>query len=267
MARMTRRAALAAMPGLVAARAFAQDKPVVAQPGQPVTITVTTSAPPPDVSLALGKREGHVTPARSGCTHTGGGNVDVQQPSPDAVVVAMTGVAVAYGSPAGSAAAALDFTLTQAFEVSFDNPKVKAAKLCLEARVIGFLRSHKAGSAEQCGTAAVSFVGGPAFLVLDVPSHSVSAGQSLGVNDKVGPSCLVVPAGAYCLTQTFRVSAAMPRVVFACKAPSAEFAPDPALDPLWISTKEPFKGALKKDLGFQVTLKVSPADVPANGKK
>jgi hypothetical protein len=64
--------------------------------------------------------------------------------------------------------------------------------------------------------------------------------------------------------QSFRVSAAMPKSVLPCKAPSAEFAPDPALDPLWISAKEPFKGAKKSDLGFQVTIKVVPEDVPGN---
>ena len=43
-----------------------------------------------------------------------------------------------------------------------------------------------------------------------------------------------------------------------CKAASAEFAPDPALDPLWISYWEPFHGAIKKDFGFQVTVRVVP---------
>ena len=46
---------------------------------------------------------------------------------------------------------------------------------------------------------------------------------------------------------------------FCGKASSAEFAPDPALDPLWISYWEPFHGAAKKDFGFQVTLKVATA--------
>ena len=50
----------------------------------------------------------------------------------------------------------------------------------------------------------------------------------------------------------------MPKTLLPCKAPSAEFAPDPALDPLWISYWEPFHGAAKKDFGFQVILKVSP---------
>jgi hypothetical protein len=84
----------------------------------------------------------------------------------------------------------------------------------------------------------------------------VSGGQSLGVNDKVGPCCQVVPAGRYCLTQTFRVGSAMPRVIFPCKSPSAEFAPDPALNPLWIGAKEPFQGAKKGDLGYQIVVSV-----------
>jgi hypothetical protein len=43
-----------------------------------------------------------------------------------------------------------------------------------------------------------------------------------------------------------------------CKTASAEVAPDPALDPLWINAFEPFHGAAKKDFGFQVTSKISP---------
>ncbi len=271
MEKMTRRtvlgAGLLAVPAVIVPAAFGQEKKEVpVPPGQPVTVTVTTVTPAPDVSIVLGRRDAKVTPARIRCTHTGGGNVDVQQPSPDTLVVTMTGVAVAYGSPAGAAAASLDFALSQAFEVSFDKPTVKAAKLTLEARVIGFLRSHKMGTAEECGSVAVSGPGGPGLTVA-VPSHSVAVGESVSINDKEGPVSLIVPAAGqqFCLTQTFRVSASMPRAVFPCKAPSAEFAPDPALDPLWISPKEPFHGAAKKDLGFQVVVKVAPEELPPNG--
>ncbi len=273
MKRMSRRMALGAgllaVPAVLVPAAFGQDKKEV-PPGQPVVVTVTTAAPAPDVSIVLGGRDAKVTPARCGCTHTGGGNIDVAQPSPDTLVVTMAGVAVAYGSPAGPASAALDFVLSQGFEVSFDKPTVKAAKLCLEAQVYGFLRSHKVGSAEEGGTAAVTGAGGQ-LLTVDVPSHAVAGGESLGVNDKTAPCCVVLPApGKYCLNQTFHVGAAMPRAIFPCKAPSAEFAPDPALDPLWISPKEPFRGAAKKNLGFQVILKVTPEELPPpapNGKK
>jgi hypothetical protein len=271
MSRIARRALLGAglvvASGLATPVALGQKKETV-QPGQPLNITVTTAASATDVSIVLGRREAKVTPCRAGCTHTGGGNVDVQQPAPDTLVVTMTGVAVAYGSPAGSASATLDFNLTQAFEVSFDKPGVKAARMTMEARVIGFLRCHKLGTAEESGSAVVT-APGLTGLAVPVPSHSVAAGESVSINDKEGPVSLVIPAGGQqlCLSQTFRVSATMPKSVLPCKAPSAEFAPDPALDPLWISAKEPFKGAVKKDLGFQVIIKVTPEPVaePANG--
>jgi hypothetical protein len=67
-----------------------------------------------------------------------------------------------------------------------------------------------------------------------------------------------VVAGKYTLHQLFGITAAHSRSLLPCKAASAEFAPDPALDPLWISYWEPFHGANKKDFGFQITLKVAP---------
>lgn len=257
MSHMNRRsilqAGLATAPVLLAAPLFAQEK----KDGQPLNITVTTASSAPDVSIVLGKREGHVTPCRKGCQHTGGGNIDVKQPSANVIVATMTGVAVAHGSPASAATASLDFTLVQSFEVSIDNPKVKGAKLIMEATVIGFLRSHKVGCADQSGSASISPAAGSG-LTIEVPSHSVGGGQSLGVNDKEGPvSIVALGGGKYCLTQTFRVSASMPKVLLPCKSPSAEFA-DGALDPLWISAKEPFKGAKKGDLGFQVTITAVP---------
>jgi hypothetical protein len=266
MSRIHRRTMLGlslAAAGLAPAAALQGQPPkvVTAQPGQPLNITVTTAAPAPDVSLALGSRSGKVTPARTGCTHTGGGNIDVQQPSPDTLVVTMTGAAVAYGGPTGPADASQVFDLIQQFEVSFDKPTVKAAKLTIEGRVIGFLRSHKVGSADVCASATVSGGAGPG-LTLTMPSHAVAGCESISVNDKEGPVGVVVAAGKYTLSQSFKVAAAMPKSVLPCKAPSAEFAPDPALDPLWISSKEPFHGAKKSDLGFQVTIKVAPEDVP-----
>src|SRR5438034_8304636 len=72
---------------------------------------------PPPVSMTLKARHGHVTPIRSGFTHTGGGNIDVAQPSPDTLIVTMTGVAVAGGHPCKASVATLTFELTQCFEV------------------------------------------------------------------------------------------------------------------------------------------------------
>src|SRR5258707_641472 len=70
---------------------------------------------PPAATLTLFDRHGHVIPTRTGFQHTGAGNIDVAQPSPDSVVITMTGVAVAGGHPLKDSAASQDFDLSQHF--------------------------------------------------------------------------------------------------------------------------------------------------------
>lgn len=94
------------------------------------------------------------------------------------------------------------------------------------------------------------------MVSLAVEPHSVCGGENLSVNDRSGPQSLPVTAGKYTLHQTFSVFATYPRSIAPVKAASAEFA-DGGLDPLWISHKEPFHGAAKKDFGFQVTITVA----------
>jgi hypothetical protein len=248
----------------------AQEKTAV-QPGTPVNITVQPAAPStPPISFVLGPRHGHVTPERHGCTHTGGGNIDIAQPTPDVLVITMSGAAVAYGA-LRDALAAQAFDLEQCFELSFDNPKVKKGKLTMEGRVIGLLRSHCHNDSAAYDDACVSIGVGPTcILKLCVPPHSVGGKQSLSVNDHDGPYSVPVTAGKYLLRQTFHVAANAHPTVLPTKGPSAEFAPDPAIDPLWLSYKEPFHGAVKKDFGFQVTLKVAEEtepEKPENGDK
>jgi hypothetical protein len=90
-----------------------------------------------------------------------------------------------------------------------------------------------------------------------VPPHSVAGKQNLSVNDHDGPVSVPVTPGKYVLHQSFRIGATAMPTLLPTKGPSAEFAPDPALDPLWLSYKEPFHGAVKKDFGFQIILKVA----------
>lgn len=234
---------------------LAQPPGTVAVPAtKPIEIRVAPVAVPgPSVSITLGRRQGHAIPHRTGCCHTGGGNTDVAQPSPDTVVITMTGVAVAKGGPLGAAVAGMDFDFNQDFEVVFEKPDVKAAKVTVDARAIGLLRSHKHGMAEVThGQVSI----GP-IVSLVMPDHSVADGENLSINDHEGPVSAPISAGKYNVCQTLHFLASQPRCTLPCKAPSAEFAPDPALDPLWISYWEPFHGANKKDLGFQVTIKVA----------
>jgi hypothetical protein len=232
--------------------------PAGAQPAEPAK-KVEADAPP-KVTLLLLDREGRVVPHRQCCNHTGAGNIDVAQPTPDTLVITMAGAAVAGAHPCKPSHASQDFDLKQCFEVVFDKPGTKPARLTLEARVIGVLRTHCCGGgyAEETGGCA-TVTSGPAPLAnLCVPAHSVAAGENLSVNDHTGPVSAPVTPGKYTLHQVFRVAASHPRSLLPCKAASAEFAPDPALDPLWISYWEPFHGVAKKDFGFQVVLKVYP---------
>src|SRR5262249_49330174 len=98
-----------------------------------------------------------------------------------------------------------------------------------------------------------------------VPPHTVCHKENLAVNDHDGPKTVPVQAGKYTFQQTFCISAHSDSII--CKRPSAEFAPDPALDPLWISYHEPFHGVKKDTFGFQVLLKAAQDTDTGNGDK
>jgi hypothetical protein len=245
-------ASLAALSSLVSA----QEKALVPVGGT-VNITVTAVAPAPPLSITLRERHGHVTPQKGKCTHTGGGLIDVASPTSDTVLITMSGVVVAN--------AEMDFDLEQCFEVNFDDPKVKKAKLFLEGRVIGLLRGGKKGCAEYSDACAHVTACTANLVNVCVPPHSACECQNLSVNDHDGPRAVSIVPGKFTLNQTFRIAARTESWV--CKRPSAEFAPDPALDPLWISYREPFHGVKKDSFGFQVLLRVAPDTDEGNGAK
>jgi len=222
------------------------------------------AAADPVVSLVLGGRQAAGTPTRTGFSHTGGGNIDVAQPTPDAVVVTMTGVAVAGAHPRAGSSASMTFELEQGIEVVFHQPNMKRARLTIETRHVGLLRTHeKGGGAAAVGPGHATLDSGDApVLTALAPARSASCGQNLSVNDCSGPVVAFVPACRLTLHQSWCVTATHPASVWPCKAASAEFAPEPALNPLWISHREPFRGAAKKDFGFQVTLRVEPDGGP-----
>jgi hypothetical protein len=214
-------------------------------------------APPPPASIILGPRHGEAVPSRCGHSHTGAGNIDVAQPSPDTAVVTMTGVAAAGANPCKDSVATVSFDLCQDFEVRFDSPNLKKAKLAVEARVIGLLRSTcKGGGTAQVGPGCATVdAGGVSLVRVCAPEHAVAGGEKLSINDHDGPYEVPITPGKYAFHQTFTVSATHPRTWCPGRA-VAEFGSDSGLDKLWIGSRDPFSGANKKDFGFQVTLKV-----------
>ncbi len=213
---------------------------------------------PAGPTLRLLERHGHVTPRREGFQHTAGGNVYVWRPAPDTVAIRATGVAVAGAHPCKDSIAAQDVDLSQCFEVLPGAPGKKLT-LSVEGRVVGLLRTHcKGGGGVAEESACASIACGPTVVCsLALPPHSVAAGESLSVNDHAAVAKVPVLPGTYTLQGNFRVAVTHPHSLVPYKAGTAEFAPEPALDPHWISVYEPFHGAHKKEFGFQVVIKVS----------
>lgn len=238
----------------------------------PVVTADEKAAPEPVVTLVLGPGQASASPARQGSSRSGGGNIHVTQPASDTVSVTMTGAVAAKPHPVCDSTAVLAFDLAQGFEVVFHTPRVKGAKLVLWSRVVGALRSdcccHKGGSAEVSTPGRAAILCGPVeVLALELPPRAVTCGQNLSVHDREGPVWVPVTPGKYTLRQVFGISAAHRKGLFGRPA-SAEFAPDPALETDWIGKREPFRGAAKKDFGFQVILKVIADEEPAgNGAK
>jgi hypothetical protein len=240
----------------------------------------------PPIAIVLGPRHAHGTPSSVGCAHLAGGNIIIAQPTPDVVVITMTGVTVATGHPFKDSMASLNFDLNQEFKLVFaDAVKNKIAKLYMEARVIGLLRAESHccgignaascadgkcsghGHKKACGTASHGTAcagiscAGKSLVSVCVQPHGVACGEYLSLNCQEGPLCTLIAPGCYTLHQTFQIMASHPHSILPCHAASAEFAPD-ALNPLWISYWEPFVGANKRDFGFQVLIRVVPEVIP-----
>ena len=219
-----------------------------------------TEAPPPSskVNFVLKDRHGHATPARTDAAHTGGGNTDVAQPREDTLIITMSGVVTAGPHPVKGSSALMDFDLNQEFTIGIADPKVKKARLTIEAHVVGLLRGDRHGGSASVSTGAATVAcGDVCILSLAIEGHTVSGDDNLAINDHKGPVSVAAPPGDFHLMQNFRVSAAHVRSICG-KAAAAEFAPDPALDPTWISVADPFRGANKKEFGFRVILRVEP---------
>jgi hypothetical protein len=216
-------------------------------------------SPPSKVAFVLKDRHGHAVPTRSGTTtRSGGGNVEVSQPRDDTLILTMTGVVTAGPHPCKESTAVMDFDLNQQLTIVFADPKVKRAKLFAEGHVVGLLRGDAYGGSAGVGPGEVALgCGDRSAVLLAIDGHTVNGDENLAINDHKGPVSVPVLPGEYHLMQSFHIRAAHARSICG-KAASAEFAPDPALDPTWISVTEPFRGAKKKDFGFRVVLRVEP---------
>jgi hypothetical protein len=205
-------------------------------------------------TLVLFDRVAQAIPVRTGCTYVGGGTFDIQRPSPDTVVVTMIGAVVATGHPCGSSAV-MDCDLTQAIQI-VGGPASGNCRLALETEMVGVLRGGRIAAAAASAGATVSAAGN-VVVTAGLPDRSVACGENLTVNDRVAPDDITLGSRMYQLHAHCRFAASHPAGLRG-KAASAEFAPEPALDPIWVGgPRDPFHGVVKKDFGFRVTLRVT----------
>src|SRR5262245_57162518 len=242
------------------------------------TVLGTASAqgpPAPAVILRQTNREGEAASVREGTALTGGGAVTVVQPSPDRLLLTVTGAAAAKANPFKPSHAVLDAKVEQGFEVVFP-AGARPARLILEARLSGLLRSwdakccgHGAGTAELAEATAGVLCGEQSLGAVALPAKAVAGGEAVAVNLAAGPVCVPVAPGCHTLAVRFKVSASQGKG--ACSGiASAEFAPPPALPVNWIRLPDPFGGLDRAGLGFQIAVRVEPlpaAKLPAGPDK
>jgi hypothetical protein len=245
--------------------------PKPADEEEAVPRSATTPRPPIEIVMTPGEANG--VPYKKGVSWANGGIIDVAQPNPTTIVVTMSGLSATNADLLCHSAAGYQFDLAQDFEVCFHSRRIRSAKLQMEGRVVGLLRTdHKyytcclcniSGTAStEPATAAIS-CGHEFILTLALPARATSCRQDLSVYNHEGPVCVPVIPGHYTLHQCWGFGTTHPP--FFCRGASAEFSPQPqycveggGTEGYWFSHFHPFNGTATKDFGFQVTIRVVP---------
>lgn len=225
-----------------------------------VAYTQTATVAEPPYVFLLRSREAVVTPERTKHAETGGGFIQVTQITPNVVLFLMRGAAAAGDDHPGRAA--MQFKIEQDLEIMATRSGLRPPRVVAAAWLIGSLDSglKNGGTAEQGAACAnLTSLAGP-IVTMSINPHSVSGGENLLVNERVGPLEAVVAPGPYHLSQSFGISAFQERCCHAGGA-AAHFDPDPRLDARWNEVLKPFRAVPKRDFGFRVILRVV-EDVP-----
>jgi hypothetical protein len=223
----------------------------------------------PPVDLVIFPGEATATPHRCGVSWANGGVIDVSQPNPTTIVVAMSGICATNADLICESIAGYHFDLNQCFGVRFNSRRVKGAHLTIESRVAGLLRTNHelyqhclckhGGVAETEGATATITACDQEIVSIALPPRSICCEDDLSVYNHEGPLYLPVTAGKYTLHASWGFGTTHPP--FFCRGASAEFAPQPEFCPeaataYWFQHFHPFNGAATKEFGYQITIKV-----------
>lgn len=216
------------------------------------------SKQPVTAKITLGPLQSDAHPSIHGPAKTIGGVIDVSQPSPDKLVIRMTGSATALGSCTKTSDASIDFLENLQFMVEFSSPN-HVGTLTMEARADGLLacRGKKASAMMMDAHATVFGECQEEVATVSLPARAVGGCDSAAVSVSEGPICAPISAGCYALQQQLRVAAFQSSGVVACGKATAELSPAP-LPPAWQGSLYPFAEVDRSRLGYTVTLQVLP---------
>jgi hypothetical protein len=245
-------------------------------PQPPPNGKASPPAPGPTYTITLQSRHACVTPRTKKLARVDGGFIDVVAPSPQGLVVTMTGTAAANSYLGCSGAATAEFELAQELEITCSDPSVHTVALTLDSALVGFVRSKgHAGAAVRVAEVSVTPEGWDGTpLTLWYPPMGVTGKDGRLCNQHLPPiQDLPMPLGRYVISARFALDTQARGV---CDDHAvADFSPDTSLPTDWVRTKDPFQGVSKKSFGFTFLLtaaapSANPPSVtsrPAGGSK
>jgi hypothetical protein len=211
--------------------------------------------------IIFGAHDGAAHPTICGRGYSGGGNIDISQPAPDTLVITMTGTVAACANPLKMSEATLDFRQGMQFAVEFSAPN-GTGKLMMQAKVNGFVRAKgKQSIAGMTDATTTLSCGQGQIAVVPLTARVASCGDAFAVTASHGPVVVPICAGQFNLWQHFQIATAQPQGLLRCKS-IAEFSAAELPD-AWSVNPDPFDGANKEDLGYQVIIQVAPDPIPA----
>jgi len=213
----------------------------------------------PTYTISLKARHACVTPHTKKLARVDGGFVDVTAPTPQSLIVTMTGTTAASSYLGCTGVASADFELAQELEITCSDPSIHTVSLTLDSALVGFVRSKgHAGAAVRVAEVSVTPEGWDGTpLTLWYPPFGVTGKDGRLCNQHLPPvQDMPMPIGRYVISARFALDTQARGV---CDDHAvADFSPDTALPADWVRSRDPFQGVSKKSFGFMFMLSAAP---------
>ena len=218
------------------------------------------ATPASPIHITPEARQGGVEPHSRREARADGGLIDVRIPTPNSVVVVMSGTVAANAYLGCRSHAEQTFHLVQELDIASSDPAVKQVELTVESSMAGYLRGRYKGSAGTVRLASmslrpVSWDGTPLQIGHQPIMIEGTQGQLVNIHlpHLEGPP---MPLGRYLLVADFSIYAEASGL---CDGHAVvDFSPSTALPDNWVRARDAFQGVDKSGFGFAIVVSASP---------